>query len=178
MLRAILVFASSVSLLAATGPAAFDSIAAEHLKGDLSFLSSDAMQGRFTPSPELDIAAEFIASKFRAAGLEPGGNQGYFQTATMVSRRLPALRSALRVYSAKSLIVIPAAQIQIRDVSAAAQILRAPVLVVAIDDADKLRTANLKGKVVMVVQPDADKLTDPQKTGLRAIHEAVASSNA
>ncbi len=186
MLRPVLAFAISVSLFAgASDPpvappvrAALDSIGANDLKGDLSFLSSDVMQGRFTPSPELDIAAEFIASKFRQAGLEPGGNQDYFQTAAMVSRRMPPLRSALRVYGASSLILVPAAQIQIRDVNAAAQILRAPILVIAIDDADKLKTANLKGKVVMVAQPDADKLTDPQKTGLRAIHEAVASSNA
>jgi peptidase M28-like protein len=186
MLRPTLAFAISVTLFAAASDppvappvrAALDSIAAANLKGDLSFLSSDAMQGRFTPSPELDIAAEFIASKFRAAGLEPGGNQDYFQTAAMVSRRMPPLRSALRVYGTSSLILVPAAQIQLRDVSAAAQILRAPILVIAIDDADKLKTANLKGKVVMVAQPDADKLTDPQKTGLRAIHEAVASSNA
>jgi hypothetical protein len=186
MLRPVLAFAISVTLFAAASDppiapsvrAALDSVAAADLKGDLSFLSSDAMQGRFTPSPELNIAAEFIAAKFRAAGLEPGGNQDYFQTAAMVSRRLPALRSAFRVYGASSPILVPAAQIQIRDVSAAAQILRAPVLVVAIEDADKLKTANLKGKVVMVAQPDAEKLTDPQKTGLRAIHEAVASSNA
>jgi hypothetical protein len=186
MLRAILAFAISFHLFAAASDppiappvrAALDSIRADDLKGDLSFLSSDAMQGRFTPSPELDIAAEFIASKFRAAGLEPGGDQDYFQTAGMVSRRMPALRSALRVYSAKSLIVVPAAQIQIRDLSAAAQILRAPVLVVAIEDADKLKTSNLKGKVVIVVQPDAAKLTDRQRTGLRTIHQALTTSDA
>jgi len=178
MLRAILVFASFVSLLAATGPAALDSITADDLKGDLSFLSSDAMQGRFTPSPELDIAAEFIASKFRAAGLEPGGDRDYFQTAEMVSRRMPPLRTSLRIYGAASLVVVPAAAIQLRELSAAVLIQRAPVLVIAIEDADKLKAANVKGKVVMIAQPDADKLTDPQKTGLRAIHQALISSEA
>jgi hypothetical protein len=186
MNRAILAFAISFHLFAAASDppiappvrAALDSIRADDLKGDLSFLSSDAMQGRFTPSPELDIAAEFIASKFRAAGLEPGGDRDYFQTAEMVSRRIPALRSALRIYSAKSLIVVPASQIQIRDLSAATQILRAPVLVVAIDDADKLTAANVKGKVVMIAQPDADKLTDQERTELRAIHQALTSSDA
>ncbi len=58
------------------------SITAADLKGDLSFLASDALQGRYTPSPGLDVAAEFIASQFRAAGLEPGGDQDYFQTAS------------------------------------------------------------------------------------------------
>lgn len=186
MLRPVLAFAVSITLFAAASDppiappvqAALDSIGAADLKGDLSFLSSDAMQGRFTPSPELDIAAEFIASKFRTAGLDPGGDGDYFQIAAMVSRRMPPLRSALRVYGSSLLIVVPAAQIQIRDLSVARQILRAPVLVVAIENADKLKTANLKGKAVMIAQPDTDKLTDRQKTELRTIHQSLASSDA
>src|SRR6185312_11014498 len=110
MRRVILLFVSCVTLFAAAdNRIQFDSIQASDLKGDLSFLASDTLRGRFTPSPELDIAAEFIASRFRAAGLEPGGNQEYFQTAEMVSRRvLPAL-SALRVRIAKSTIIVPSA---------------------------------------------------------------------
>jgi len=56
-------------------------ISAASMRGNLSFLASDALGGRGTPSPGLDIAAEFIASQFRAAGLEPLGDDGYFQTA-------------------------------------------------------------------------------------------------
>jgi hypothetical protein len=56
-------------------------IAANDLKADVSFLASDALEGRATPSKGLDIAAEFIASQFRRAGLEPAGDDGYFQTA-------------------------------------------------------------------------------------------------
>src|SRR5581483_800361 len=64
-----------------------------NLKGDLSFLASDALQGRYTPSPGLDIAAEFIAAQFRAAGLEAGGDQDYFQIANMVDRHMPKVQS-------------------------------------------------------------------------------------
>ncbi len=56
-------------------------LTANDLKADVSFLASDALQGRGTPSPGLDIAAEFVASQFRRAGLEPAGDDGYFQTA-------------------------------------------------------------------------------------------------
>ena len=56
-------------------------ISVASMRGNLSFLASDALGGRGTPSPGLDIAAEFIASQFRAAGLEPLGDDGYFQTA-------------------------------------------------------------------------------------------------
>src|ERR1044071_329912 len=56
-------------------------ITANGLKADVSFLASDALQGRGTPSAGLEIAGEFVAAQFRRAGLEPGGDDGYFQTA-------------------------------------------------------------------------------------------------
>jgi hypothetical protein len=61
--------------------AALEGVSAESMKGHLSFLSSDALEGRRTPSRGLDIAAEYIAAQFRRAGLEPAGDDGYFQTA-------------------------------------------------------------------------------------------------
>ena len=61
-------------------------ISSDSLRGNLSFLSSDLLEGRGTPSRGLDLAAEFIASRFRAAGLEPAGDDGYFQTATLTVR--------------------------------------------------------------------------------------------
>jgi len=60
-----------------------DTIRADSLRGDLAFIASDALDGRDTPSRGLDIAAEYIASQFRRAGLEPAGDDGYFQTARM-----------------------------------------------------------------------------------------------
>jgi hypothetical protein len=67
--------------------AALDRISADSLRGHLSFIASDALEGRNTPSRGLDIAAEYIAAQFRRAGLEPvgdavtSGERGYFQTA-------------------------------------------------------------------------------------------------
>src|SRR5689334_25099843 len=58
-------------------------ISADSLRGHLSFIASDALEGRGTPSRGLDIAAEYIAAQFRRAGLEPVGDDGYFQTTTM-----------------------------------------------------------------------------------------------
>ncbi len=58
-----------------------ESISADSLRGHLSFIASDLLEGRDTPSAGLDIAAEYIAAQFRRAGLEPLGDDGYFQTA-------------------------------------------------------------------------------------------------
>ena len=65
---------------------AMDHISAQSLRGHLSFIASDLLEGRATPSRGLDLAAEYIASQFRRAGLEPVGDDGYFQTATLIQR--------------------------------------------------------------------------------------------
>ncbi|MBV8858374.1 MAG: M28 family peptidase [Acidobacteria bacterium] len=61
--------------------AALEQVSVESMKGHLSFIASDALEGRKTPSRGLDLAAEYIAAQFRRAGLEPAGDDGYFQTA-------------------------------------------------------------------------------------------------
>ncbi len=61
---------------------ALASISAASLRGNLSFLASDALGGRATPSQGQNIAAEYIAAQFRRAGLKAVGNDGYFQTCT------------------------------------------------------------------------------------------------
>jgi Zn-dependent M28 family amino/carboxypeptidase len=58
-------------------------ITANSLRGDVSFLASDLLEGRDTPSRGLDIAGEYIASQFRRLGLEPVGDDGYFQTVVL-----------------------------------------------------------------------------------------------
>ena len=51
------------------------------LRSHVSFLASDLLEGRGTPSRGQDLAVEYIAAQFRGAGLEPAGDDGYFQTA-------------------------------------------------------------------------------------------------
>jgi len=66
---------------AQTLPPFADSITAASLRGIVSFLASDALQGRDTPSPGLDAAAAYIASEFRADGLESPTGTDYAQSA-------------------------------------------------------------------------------------------------
>jgi len=63
--------------------AALARITAEGLRGHVSFLASDLLEGRGTPSRGLDIAAEYIAAQFRRAGLDAAGPGGYFQLAAV-----------------------------------------------------------------------------------------------
>jgi hypothetical protein len=70
-------------------------ISENSLRGHVSFLASDALEGRATPSPGQEIAAEYIAAQFRRAGLEPAGDDGYFQTATFADLNKSARSSPL-----------------------------------------------------------------------------------
>src|SRR5258708_16024653 len=83
-LRVVPVVCAAIVAAAQTTPTAAQiavRLTADDLKADVSFLASDALEGRGTPSRGLDVAAEFIAAQFRRAGLEPAGDDGYFQTA-------------------------------------------------------------------------------------------------
>jgi hypothetical protein len=64
--------------------AVLDGIHASSLRDDLKFIASDELEGRDSPSPGLDRAADYIAAQFRAAGLEPGPDGSYFQNAPML----------------------------------------------------------------------------------------------
>jgi hypothetical protein len=62
---------------------ALDSITPQSLGSHVSFLASDALGGRATPSFGQDAAAEYIAAQFRRSGLEPIGSGDYFQVSVM-----------------------------------------------------------------------------------------------
>ncbi len=57
-------------------------ISADSLRANLTYLASDELEGRSTPSRGLDLAADYIGEQFKKAGLEPF-NGSYFQTATV-----------------------------------------------------------------------------------------------
>jgi len=53
---------------------------ARRVRADVEFLASDNLEGRDTGSKGYAIAADYVASQFRAIGLEPGGEKGsWFQ---------------------------------------------------------------------------------------------------
>ncbi|HZS53225.1 MAG TPA: M28 family peptidase [Bryobacteraceae bacterium] len=131
-----------------------------NLKGDLSFLASDTLQGRYTPSPGLDVAAEFIASQFRAAGLEPGGDQDYFQIANMVDRRMPTVQSIMNLQEGSQSSVVPVTFMVVTDTSAAANIEHAPVIVFKAKDPDSLKGVDLAGKAVVAPGPSQAERRD------------------
>ncbi len=85
-----LVFLPGAALAQAPAPLPDDQAA---LKAHVMFLASDAMRGREAGSPEFDIAAQYVAAQFFAAGLAPAGDaddkgvRGYLQQVPLVTYR-------------------------------------------------------------------------------------------
>jgi hypothetical protein len=79
-LLAILISACArpgVQVLSGPGPSAAAS--SERVRGLLTALAHDSMEGRRLGTPGEARAARYIAARMREIGLEPGGDSGYFQ---------------------------------------------------------------------------------------------------
>ena len=141
---------------------ALASISVDSLRGNLSFIASDLLEGRDTPSRGLDLAALYVAAQFRRAGLEPAGGDGYFQTAEMLRIAQSPEGFDLRLQTGTRTLVVS------RDRATAIsrqplELSSAPVYKI-VDQAD-LRAAAVKGKVVEL---------DRAREGARALAKAAA----
>lgn len=71
-------------------------ITPELLRQHIDFLASDSLKGRNTPSPELELAADYIAKEFAALGIRPVQNS-WFQPVPIISRNLDIDRCQLAI---------------------------------------------------------------------------------
>lgn len=71
--------------------AAMERINQDRVTGTISFLASDELKGRGTPSPELTIAGAYVASRLRSAGAEGlGPNGSFYLESELDTTRVPA----------------------------------------------------------------------------------------
>lgn len=85
-----LLFATIILVFSSLSGSAQDSylVSSDELSNWAHFLASDQMKGRANGSPEMAIAAGYIASQFESAGLKPApGMSGFIQDFTFESRR-------------------------------------------------------------------------------------------
>ena len=89
---AITAFLIAAPVFAQTRAPAIESIRREELKADLFFLASDTMRGRLTATPEYNLTAEWIASRFARLGLLPmptaPGEESFYHGFDLVTARL------------------------------------------------------------------------------------------
>jgi hypothetical protein len=72
---------------------ALDAITQENLKAMTSYLADDARNGRRAGSPGYDDAARYVAERFEEIGLQPGGDDGWFQQVPIVTATIDAENS-------------------------------------------------------------------------------------
>src|SRR5215468_9589921 len=61
-----------------------DGIDTRRIKADLTFLSSDALEGRRSLDRGSEVAIQWIASQFAAAGLKPAAGDSYLQPVPLI----------------------------------------------------------------------------------------------
>lgn len=56
-----------------------ETVTKNDIEGHIYFLASDELRGRETGTPEIDIAAAYLANSFRRYGVKPADNGSYYQ---------------------------------------------------------------------------------------------------
>ena len=69
---------SKKATLSVTAQRGVDTISADQIRDYLTFVASDEMEGRDTPSRGLDVTAKFLAVNLSRWGLKPAGDDGTF----------------------------------------------------------------------------------------------------
>jgi hypothetical protein len=78
--------------------AALATMTADTLKAHLDYLASDDRQGRMTGTAAYDEAAAYVAGQFSALGLEPAGEDGWFQNVPLTANRIDVERVVVTVH--------------------------------------------------------------------------------
>lgn len=90
-LASMLLFAQAPSRL----QVGYDSIQPSTLKADLTFLSSDALEGRRSLERGSEVAIQWIASEFAKAGLKPAAGDSYLQAVPLIEFQMDRAQTAL-----------------------------------------------------------------------------------
>ena len=69
----------------------------DRIEAHLRYLADDARKGRMTGSPEYDESAAYVARHFEEIGLEPAGDDGWYQQVPMLANQID-VESATLVY--------------------------------------------------------------------------------
>ena len=96
------VLALSAAALIAQSPNArlqpgLDTIKAANLRADLTFLSSDALEGRMSLERGSEAALQWIAAEFAKSGLKPAAGDSYLQPVPLVEYKMDREQTFLKL---------------------------------------------------------------------------------
>lgn len=141
-------------------------ITADALRAHVAFLASDTLEGRNSPSQGLDVAAEYIASRFRAAGLKPMGDDGYFQTAHWTRSQVNPEGFALTLESGGERFEVPYNRVTLEAAPATA-LEGVPMVRMTLEEASTVGDEALRGKALLINLPATDRTVLRLYSGLR-----------
>jgi Zn-dependent M28 family amino/carboxypeptidase len=175
MRRVVLAFLlSTLPVTAIAQEAAPLSPGASAIKGHVMFLASDAMKGREAGSPEYDIAAEYVASQFFAAGLKPAGDKGsYLQNVPLVAfktdgeSKLSVTRGGTTLPLTYGVDYVPSANPRAKETDLSAPVVFVGYGIVAPQyGRDDYSGVDVKGKIVAFVSGSPSKMTGEERAWL------------
>lgn len=84
--------------VAPTVSAALDQITIDALRSHVEILAADDMQGRMTGTDDYLRSAAYVAGQFETIGLEPGGEEGWYQEVPLLARRIDVESAAVTLH--------------------------------------------------------------------------------
>ncbi len=154
-LAACLIFTSAAQSPVATG---VDSIRAEDLRQKLTYIASDKFKGRGNGTPELNMAAEYIAGVFEKSGLKPAGDPGtFYQRFNVYSSQL-GTQNVLRIRGGETDFDLKVRSDFIPELWSVSGSVTGPLQLI---DDNRSSFANLKGKIA-VESEDRIASDDPE----------------
>jgi len=79
-----------------------NAITASDLESHVFFLSSTLLQGRKNGEPGLEIAAQYIASQAKLAGLKPANGNSYFQPYSLIKKSIDPEKTTIKILTGKN----------------------------------------------------------------------------
>lgn len=116
ILSLLLTLSCSTTPAVLAGPSSSPEFSADRIEADIRFLADDLLEGRDTGSRGHEIAARYVAAEFAKMGLEPAGDDEWFQrvpfvraTATDASFELRTGEGVVTMTPAEDFSVVPSA---------------------------------------------------------------------
>jgi len=146
--------ASSLTAQMATSASPTSVITPDAIYQHLSVIADDSMMGRDTPSPGLEMTAQYIADRFASLGLEPGGENGtWFQRYPIYQVKIDTENSHVGfMFDGTDTHVSLATEAAHWFGPTSAEKVHGPVVLIGgMLDAGEIKKLDLEGKVVLLV---------------------------
>lgn len=148
---------------------ALDIVTKNKIKGHIYFLADDVLKGRATGSPELKIAASYLANQFRSYGVKENPMTGTYYQTVKLKETSPAKGSSININNnaIKQFTILSGANITLNN----------KAVNVGFGLEEDYKNVTVKGKFVLILA-GSPKANDIRTTfGLRSKKQQLAKKN-